>query len=252
MGERRPSPPAEARVAGLRALVRVYRRLRARWRARGRCDYLRGVFVERIPPRSVRTVFELGCKDGADTVRLRDVFDAEVHAFECDPRMLPKARRRLGGEPKIRLVEKAVWDRDGVVPFYVVERAFEEGREVENPGASSCFRARHDYRVRYEQTEIAVEAIRLERYCAEAGVDSVDLLCMDIQGAELHALRGLGDRIEAVRFVVTEIERRPIYEGQSLFPEVDAYLRSRGFRRLVEVPRDPWFSDFLYAAGDVA
>jgi hypothetical protein len=69
---------------------------------------------------------------------------------------------------------------------------------------------------------------------------------MDLQGAELHALRGLGDAISGVKYIISEIERKPIYYGQDLLPEVDDYLRERGFTQAVEVHRDDWFSDYLY------
>ncbi len=210
------------------------------------CDYLHPVFARHLRSNAIQTILECGCLDGADTIILRDTFEADVYAFECNPDILPKTRLALLGQPDITLVEKAVWDQEGEICFYPVTRATKNGREITNWGASSCFRVRPDYHRQYEQREDLVPAIRLDAYCRSQGITQIDLLCMDVQGAELRALRGLGDLIYEVTSIVSEIERRPIYFGQDLYSDVNSYLSARGFRQIAEVYRDEWFSDFLY------
>lgn len=215
-------------------------------------DYLNPKLVRLIDSSSVRTVFELGAHDARDTVALAEKFAADIHAFECHPDMLPLARERIRAHPaadRIRLVEKAVWDAETRIPFYPVVRATaSDGTELENPGASSCFRARDDYHRRYEQSVTEVETLRLDAYCTAQNIHRIDLLCMDIQGAALHALRGLGEQLRKVRYIQAELENRPLYHGQDLFPEVRAYLAEHGFRCAAEVKRDAWFSDYLFIA----
>src|SRR5690606_20785305 len=80
------------------------------------------------------------------------------------------------------------------------------------------------------------------------GVQTCALPILDIQGAALHALRGLGDRLKSVRYILAELETRPLYHDQDLFPEVCAHLAAHGFRAAAEVKRDAWFSDYLFIA----
>ncbi len=209
-------------------------------------DYLHPGFLMRLDADSVHTIFEVGCSDGIDTLRLADRFPAVVHAFECNPEILVKTRLTVNNHDRIRLIERAVWDSECALPFFPVVAATHLGTPGQNPGASSCFRARSDYLQRYEQIATTVPAIRLDSYCKQHGVDAIDLLCIDAQGAELRALQGLGDSIGSVRYVIIEIEVRPIYEDQALYPEIHAYLTSRGFKQAAEVYRDDWFSDYLY------
>lgn len=215
-------------------------------------DYLNPGVLRMIDARAVSSVCELGAHNGRDTTALQDYFNAEVHAFECHPGMIPLAREHIRSHAsahRIRLVEKAVWDTPGRIPFYPVERTTAmDGAELDNPGASSCFRARDDYHRRYEQGVTEVEAIRLDDYCHAEGLAGFDLLCMDIQGAALHALRGLGDRLKSVRYILAELENRPLYHDQDLFPEVCDHLAAHGFRAAAEVKRDAWFSDYLFIA----
>ena len=52
---------------------------------------------------------------------------------------------------------------------------------------------------------------------------------MDLQGAELLALQGMGDLLNGVRYVHTELSFRAMYTGQALFADVHSYLHTRGF-----------------------
>ena len=210
-------------------------------------DYLQPSFLRAIGRRRIRTIFELGSCGGEDARRLQHAFRrATIYSFECNPLVLPSLRARLAGEPRVRLVDRAVWDADGRIPFHPVVRATQDGRAIDNPGASSCFLASADYRQQYVQDTVDVEAVRLDTFCAAEGIGGPDLLCIDVQGAALRALRGLGARIADVSAIIIEIERRPIYLGQDLYPEIDGFLVAHGFRQAVEVRRDDWFSDFLY------
>lgn len=209
-------------------------------------DYLQPVFLQYVDKDSVNTIFELGCRDGNDTLGLRDHFEAQVHAFECNPHMLDRTKAKLGLEPNVHFVPCAVWDSDGVIDFYPVRVALLNNKPINNEGASSCFKARGDYLRNYLQSEVEVESVRLDTYCQHQHIDQIDLLCMDIQGAVLQALIGLGNKLDRVKWIIAEIERKEIYHDEALFPEVDAFLSNNGFVLKAEVFRDEWFSDYLY------
>ncbi|PZW39835.1 FkbM family methyltransferase [Humitalea rosea] len=57
----------------------------------------------------------------------------------------------------------------------------------------------------------------------------IDFLKLDIQGAELMALKGAEACLTRTALVHCEVEFAPIYAGQPLFHEVAAYLAARGF-----------------------
>lgn len=56
-----------------------------------------------------------------------------------------------------------------------------------------------------------------------------DYLKLDIQGAELGALQNSEKILKDVLIIHTEAEFAPLYHGQPLFPDIDQYLRSKGF-----------------------
>jgi len=76
--------------------------------------------------------------------------------------------------------------------------------------------------VRTEQ----IDTVRLDDVPETAGLD---LLKIDIQGAELMVFANAPQRLDEALVVHTEVEFQPLYRGQPLFGDVDAALRAHGF-----------------------
>lgn len=199
----------------------------------------------------VNGIVEIGARDCAETLEFAAAFpQARIVAFECNPATLPACRAAVAGRDRIALVEKAVSNQVWTVRFYPTDPERTVTKHAGgNPGASSLFRAREDYpHETYVQSEIEVEATTLTASPEVANLPSIDLLWMDIQGAELLALEGLGGRITEVGLMHLEVEFKPIYHGQPLFEDVDRFLRARGFRLLGFTSYSRYSGDAVYAA----
>ena len=73
-----------------------------------------------------------------------------------------------------------------------------------------------------------------------AGVEHVDFIKLDVQGAELPILRGAEEFLRrCVVGLEIEVEFLPLYHGQPLFGDVDAYVQSLGFE-LFELRPTQW------------
>jgi FkbM family methyltransferase len=72
-----------------------------------------------------------------------------------------------------------------------------------------------------------VETHRLDEV---VGADEVDFLKLDVQGAELDALRGAARLLPQTLVIQTEVEFLQMYQNQPLFSDVDAHLRAAGFQ----------------------
>jgi FkbM family methyltransferase len=184
---------------------------------------------------SIRTVVECGAKDCSETIAFHKLLpQAEIYAFECSPDNLPMCRSTIHGVDKIHLVEKAVSDKCGDVPFFKIDTSRTRTTWLDgNPGASSLFLASGKYPAEdYAQTSVTVTAVTLWNFITTTKLGIIDLLWMDIQGAELLALSGLGPAITQVRLIHLEVEFIEIYSGQPLWCDVRRFLRSHGFRLL--------------------
>jgi FkbM family methyltransferase len=72
------------------------------------------------------------------------------------------------------------------------------------------------------------------------------VLNLDIQGAELRALEGLGLLIESVDAVYTEVNFREMYKGCALIQSVDKFLEGHGFKRVLTKRLVHGWGDALY------
>jgi FkbM family methyltransferase len=54
-------------------------------------------------------------------------------------------------------------------------------------------------------------------------------LTIDVQGAELLALRGMGDLLQRFQHIYVEVNERELYRGCSLVHEIDQFLAAAGF-----------------------
>jgi FkbM family methyltransferase len=75
----------------------------------------------------------------------------------------------------------------------------------------------------------AVQTVRLDDVIAPGGMD---LLKIDVQGAECLVFDGAAERLAECLVVWTEVEMVPLYRGQPLFGDVDARLRKHGLQFL--------------------
>jgi FkbM family methyltransferase len=199
--------------------------------------------------RTFRVVFDIGSRDGSQALQLAGLFpEAEVIAIECNAQTIEACRRKVERNPRVKLVEKAINSYTGCCDFYPIDpertiTTWEDG----NPGASSLFVANGEYPVEtYVQKKVEVECIRLDDLCTQQGIDAIDLIWMDLQGAELLALESAGTFLDRVRYIYTEVSHRPIYNGQCMFEDVEAFLTARGFRRCTAIDRSRWQQDAIY------
>ncbi|HAQ32957.1 MAG: FkbM family methyltransferase [Alphaproteobacteria bacterium] len=211
--------------------------------------YINPAFARHMDKVRIKVAFEIGSRDARDAVAIRNFYGpTQVYCMECNPEALVLCRETLAGEDNIALIEKAAWRESGPITFYPVVKSYRDGNEERNIGASSCFLESGDYvhREKFIQEEITVDAVRLDELCRELSIPAIDLICMDVQGAALQVLQGLGEKLKETSYIITELEVSTIYEGQSLLPEVAAYLQEHGFREAASDMQFPEYGDFLF------
>jgi len=134
------------------------------------------------------TVFDVGANVG-DLTLLFSRFagnDGHVHAFEPTPVTFGKLGTiiKVAGRTNVVLNQCAVSDKAGVLTFNV----YTETHQTWNTLAD---RPLEKYGVNIPAPEkIEVKSISIDDYCTENKIDRIDLLKIDVEGAELHVLKG--------------------------------------------------------------
>lgn len=69
-----------------------------------------------------------------------------------------------------------------------------------------------------------------------------DFINIDIQGAEIQALKSFGELLGKVKYIYSEVNKKEVYVGCAKISEIDRYLGEYGFARVITkwVPFKGW------------
>lgn len=213
-------------------------------------DFYRNVDEKFQNPDDVKVIFDVGTLHCLESIEFSKKYkNAKIFAFEANPVTYLECVERTKEIDNITVINKAVNDYDGTCTFYPIDPK----RTVTpwfdgNRGASSLYKANGDYDFieKYVQNEIEVPCTRLDTFCEKHGIESVDLLWMDLQGGELLAFKSLGEILSTIQVIHTELELNPIYHDQCLFPEVDEFLSQNNFTLVHGNVHVQFGTDFIY------
>jgi FkbM family methyltransferase len=135
---------------------------------------------------------------------------------------------------KVKIHNIALGNESGEVSFYPVDP---EKSSVANIGASSMFKFIDGlngtpFGQNLVQNEIKVQADTLDNWSAANKIDGVDIMWVDVQGAELLVFQGADNLLKNTKVIMTEVGLKPYYEGHTLKSDIDEYLFARGFTEL--------------------
>ncbi len=174
------------------------------------------------------TIVEAGACDGGDTRSMALRWPSgRVFAFEPHPALVTLARSTTADLPNVVINDLALAAKDdSFVDFFCFP-------DNETPHGSSSLLRPEDHlslapHVRFGKT-IRVRATTLDTWYASIGMPTVDLLWLDLQGAELLVLNH-GEHLLANTLAChIEVSREPLYADGARFHEVTAFFLKRGF-----------------------
>ncbi|WP_439375482.1 FkbM family methyltransferase [Bradyrhizobium sp. DASA03120] len=161
-------------------------------------------------------ILDIGCYDGADSLRfLRLCPEAQLYCFEPDPRAIARFKKNMDlYVQKVPLFEIAISDRNGRVDFHPSNG---DG-EAKDWALSGSIRRPKNHLAEYDwvrfDNPISVKTQRLDDWCSETNLNKVDLIWMDVQGAEADVFAGGRRTLNNTRFIYTEYSDKELYEGQ--------------------------------------
>ena len=187
-------------------------------------------------------IFEVGSRDGDEAAYFATQFSSgKIFAFECNPLTLPLCYEKEKSYLNIKIVPFAVSDTEGKIPFYTTNNSG-------NPGSSSLFQMTGKYKpdLYKSQEIIEVSSTTLSSFMEQQKIKSVDIIWMDLQGAELKALKGLSDRLDDVHFIFIEVEFFEIYSGQPLWKDIKKFLKKNSFIPVGFTDRSEHFGNAVF------
>ena len=187
--------------------------------------------------RAYRSLRHLPCVDyqfvidgGASRGSFSDAF-LQLHRpkklvlVEALPGLAEKLNRRFQGHAAISVVAAALAEKSGEAEFGVNEYDCSSSLLKIDPRNSEWF----GQNLRLAQT-IRVPTLSLPDLMRREHLERVDLLKLDLQGAERLVFTGGESVLGRIQVIFSEVLFEPLYEGCWLFWDVQKFLSGRGFK----------------------
>ena len=140
--------------------------------------------------------------------------------IEANPLLIDQLRVIVPGEDVV--ICAALWDEDGMsIDFNLASNG---------ESSSLLLPAKHlnEYPDIHFNSKIALQTKRLDSLLTEIP----NFLNLDVQGAELKVLRGLGRLIDSLEFIYTEVNDAELYVNCAKLKDIDIFLDLHGFNRV--------------------
>lgn len=167
--------------------------------------------------------------------------------IEANPELIPKLSKTLEGNPEASFMNIAAGEENKTIKLNVSN----------NAGQSSSILELGTHKIAHPDVhythDVEVEMKRLDSF-VDGTFDSCDFLNLDVQGYELHVLRGMGDLINQFKWVYTEVNKNEVYVKGATLESMDLFMTSHRFRRVELFNNNGFFdrlnwSDALYIKG---
>ena len=175
-------------------------------------------------------IVEAGAFDGKDTaVFAKHWPDGHVYAFEPLPVLAQRVRSNTAGLMNVSLFELAL----GIDDSTTVELfSFDNQRDLH--GSSSLLQPQDHLKIAPEikfNARVVVPAITADKWFESLGSPKIDLLWLDLQGAELAVLKKGLKLLAHTETIHIEVSRKPLYSGGVTYREIKRFLEDQGFKQ---------------------
>ncbi|MCT7541249.1 FkbM family methyltransferase [Aliarcobacter cryaerophilus] len=158
-------------------------------------------------------IFDCGANVGTSCLYFKQLFpNAKIKAFEADPMIaeILKSNLSKNGISDVEIINKAVWIDDNGIEF---------GSEGADGGSINA-----------SNNKIKIESIRLKDFLDKEEV--IDLLKIDIEGAEYEVLKDCRDSLANVQNIF--VEYHSWNSSAQQLSEILSIFESNGFRYYIE------------------
>jgi FkbM family methyltransferase len=168
---------------------------------------------------------------GAHLAQEKDLYRScglePVYWIEAIPELAKKSKSLLQDYSSQTVLEGALWSHSGKSMLFNLSS---------NKLASSSFLRMGLHKIAFPEvsttSQISLTTVKMDDIPIIAKLNNITLLVLDIQGAELEALKGAEKTLAKVSYVFTEVSILALYKNQPTFSELHTYLEVRGFSLL--------------------
>lgn len=193
-------------------------------------------FFYRYPICQGDIVVEVGASSGEEASRFARAVGrrGRLIAVEPEPGNVTKLRAALPADtfPQVTIVAKGAWKHSGELKFFVGGE--KEHRLADLSATELTYEwwgvTDHLHAKRYKgETTVPVDTV--DNIVAEAGIDRIDFILFETNGAELEGVQGMVSSLAITKRIAAR--GHVIRDGVPIYKAIEAHLQSKGFETAV-------------------
>jgi FkbM family methyltransferase len=189
-------------------------------------------------------VIHVGAHEAGELEEYLAMGFSTVLYVEANPDLIPRLKEKAASCTGARVIiaHAAVTDHNGAIALRVT--SMDQSSSILPLGIH-----KNIYPSIRECNQVEVPARTLDHLLFELGLspERFNFLNLDIQGAELLALKGASRLLSHIEAIVSEVNLVELYKGAALLPQLEEHLRAAGFNRAaMSTPWHPTWGDAFF------
>ncbi|MDT9327549.1 MAG: FkbM family methyltransferase, partial [Limnospira sp. PMC 1286.21] len=189
-----------------------------------------------------RGIIYVGAGEGRSLKRFAKFTNAKILLIEANPVTCERLKMAVGDRPNIQTVHVAIADQNSTATLHVT-----------NIESNSSILSLTEYKKLYpnltETQQIPVETRTIDSILTELNLlpEDYNILCLDIQGAELLALTGASEILQNLDAIYSTTSQNQLFEGGATFEQLNAFLNEHYFTPVAQAtPYHPSRYEVVY------
>lgn len=175
------------------------------------------------PASEIKNIIVVGAWQGDEVRSFLKLPEAHVYCFEANPKTFDILKKLYQDEVRVSCYNSACSNADGRATFY----------ETNIDGNGSLLKV-GNHPIASAAGSFEVNTVKLDSLTELSG-QSIDLLWIDVQGAELSVLQGADNLLKKTAALFLEINTRgSSYQGAVKASELEIFIGSYGFNKIAQ------------------
>ena len=181
-------------------------------------------FLKYLPFNPV--IVDAGAADGIDTIEMAQIWSkGTIYAFEPIPKIYEKLILNTKKYKNIKCFSYALSNTVELKEIFVSGGSSEFSSSLLIPKEHLSEHPEVSF-----SEKIQVQTLTLDSWAEKNNIDKIDMLWLDLQGAEPSVLKASPKILSTVKLIYTEVSLKELYEGTTLYPEFRDWLKKQNFR----------------------
>jgi len=187
-------------------------------------------------------ILEAGGHIGRDTIKMKKIWpESTIYTFEPVPALFEQLKKNTAHLKQVYCYPYALSNKTGKQTLYVSSGRSDACSSLKEP--KECLETNPT--IIFENT-IEVPTITIDEWAQQNNIKKIDFMWLDLQGAELEALKSAQTILANTHVIHVEINITERYKNMPLFEEIDSWLQKQNFRCDIKTMHHETWGDALY------